>query len=240
MTTAVPDPVTLLERQNALAEFLQRGWPQLQIPGIPRVSAAAAVGNATQENACRSVTVGPKDHGSDGLFQWRLDRLTAMLSYCNRNFGTWQSIEAQAAFFVDECMSNYPNLWFDLTHGSKPLATLTANIMEFYERPAEGSEMLDNRIKYAREWLTTTPPVEDHSAAPSSTSVDASTPPKPKGTGMTPLEIELLIGLAQSLAPVVVKLLPSAVSPDAAPAIAAAGQLLSEIIGVLAKQMKPA
>ena len=79
------DPVGLIDRQITLGNALIVGWPRLAIPSIQRKSAAAAVGNATQENQCKSVTEGAKDHGSDGLFQWRLGRLTEMQTWCTTN-----------------------------------------------------------------------------------------------------------------------------------------------------------
>jgi hypothetical protein len=147
------DPVNLIDRQTQLANFLVSGWPALEIPGLPEVSAAAAVGNATQENACRSVTTGVKDHGSDGLFQWRLDRLTKMQEFGNQHFGGWQSIEAQAAFFSYECKGWYKPLWSDLVTGTKSLATLTANICDQYERPDPAAANIDGRIKYASDFM---------------------------------------------------------------------------------------
>ena len=74
------------------------------------------------------MTPGAKDHGSDGIFQWRLDRLTNMQAFGVKNFGAWESIEAQAAFFSYECKGWYKPLWVDLAAGTKSLATLTANI----------------------------------------------------------------------------------------------------------------
>lgn len=147
------DPDTLVARQKLLANSLIAGWPALEIPAISVLGAAAAVGNATQENNCKSVTLGTKDHGSDGLFQWRLDRLTSMQVFGVKNFGHWDSIEAQAAFFSFECKGWYKSLWSDLVDGKKSLDTLTANICAQYERPAAASAALDARIKYATDFL---------------------------------------------------------------------------------------
>lgn len=145
---------TLIGRQTELANFLVTGWPALEIPGIPTVSAAAVVGNGTQENNCKPVTTGVKDHGSDGIFQWRLDRLTNMQAFGVKNFGAWDTIEAQAAFFSYECKGWYKPLWVDLVAGTKALATLTANICNQYEKPAAEFAALDARIKYASDFMT--------------------------------------------------------------------------------------
>ena len=148
------DPTTLIERQLMLANYLSVGWPTLGIPPLPRRSCAAAVGNATEENRDESVTVGALDHGSDGLFQWRLDRLTAMKSFGDTHFKSgWQAIEPQAAFFCDECMRLYPELWADLVAGTKSLETLTADICDLYERPSAAGRVLDTRIGFAVAFL---------------------------------------------------------------------------------------
>jgi len=149
------DPDTLLARQLMLANCLSVGWPTLGIPDLPSSSVAAIVGNATQESQCQSVT-GPKDNGSDGVFQWRLDRLTKMEAWCTGHFKAgWQAIEPQAAYFAHECMTDYPALWDDLKTGMKPLATLTANICDIFERPSADGRLLDKRIAYAHAFLDT-------------------------------------------------------------------------------------
>lgn len=140
----------LEDRQDQLAAFLTTGWPKFKLQPLPLLSACAAVGNATQENLCRPLTPGEKDHGSDGLFQWRLERLRAMQSWTYNHFSTWQTIEAQAAFFVYELQTQYPALYSELMAGLKPIETLTANICNAYERPAPAAAALDNRIAAAR------------------------------------------------------------------------------------------
>jgi hypothetical protein len=153
------DPALLFDRQELLASHLVAGWPSLGILGMSPPGAAAAVGNATQENNCLSVTMGTLDHASNGLFQWRLERLTEMQAFALKWFTTWEAIEPQAAFFSFECKRDYPALWADLVVGTKPLATLTANICDQYERPAAASAMLDARIKYATTFMAAWPPV---------------------------------------------------------------------------------
>jgi len=156
------DPSVLLERQLMLANYLSVGWPTLNLPGLPRVSVAAIVGNASQENQCRSVTEGAKDHGSDGLFQWRLDRLTAMQAWCGAHFKAgWEAIEPQAAFFAYECKRDYPGLWADLVAGTKSIETLTANICDVYERPSAAGRVLDTRIGYATAFMKAWTGVEE-------------------------------------------------------------------------------
>ncbi len=112
---------------------------------LPLISACAVAGNAWQENRIEPVTEGPKDHGSDGMLQWRLDRLDALMKWPN-----WDTLQVQCAFFKAECKQNYPNLWAVLTNPQgRSLATLTADICDFYERPSAAGRVLDTRIEYA-------------------------------------------------------------------------------------------
>ena len=164
---------SLLERQRDLTTCLMTGYPELYLPGLPLVSAAASTGNATQENSCNPVTVGAKDHGSDGLFQWRLDRLVEMQDWCTAHFGDWKSIKAQAAFYLKELRdgerggTKYTVLYQDLLAGNKSLATLTTNINRYYERSADNEAINQKRIKYAEDALRAmsgAPPVKKPAA----------------------------------------------------------------------------
>ena len=66
---------TLSERQQEFTAYLVAGFPRLGLVGISPKGAAAFAGNGSVENNMNPVTHGPKDHGSDGSMQWRLDRL---------------------------------------------------------------------------------------------------------------------------------------------------------------------
>lgn len=112
---------------------------------LPLVSACAVAGNAWQENLCRPVTTGPKDHGSDGMMQWRLTRLTELQRRAH-----WDTLPVQCQFFKDECKRDYPNLWAQLVAGTQRLETLTLNITDQYERPSAVGRVPDTRIGYAR------------------------------------------------------------------------------------------
>jgi Phage tail lysozyme len=147
-----------------IAGYLNAGWPTLSIPALPWVSCAAVIGNGTQENDCKSVTTGALDHGSNGFLQWRdsspsgqAARLTNMQAYATKNFGSWQALEGQCAFFASECMAYYKSLWNDLAAGTKSLATLTANVMAEYEVPAPATANLNGRIAYAETFLKACP-----------------------------------------------------------------------------------
>lgn len=134
--------MSLLDRQKELVGYLLKGFPDLQLPGLPLKSACAEAGNATQENRCLPTTEGVKDHGSDGLMQWRLERLSDMTSWCTTHFGDWKTVKAQAAFILYETKRDYAILWNELLAGDKPLETLTANISAVFERPAKSAENL--------------------------------------------------------------------------------------------------
>ncbi len=112
---------------------------------LPLVSACAVAGNAWQENLCRPITTGPKDHGSDGMMQWRLSRLIEL-----QQRARWDTLPVQCQFFKDECKRDYPGLWAQLVAGSRSLETLTLNITDQYERPSAAGRVPDLRIGYAR------------------------------------------------------------------------------------------
>jgi len=135
------------------SEILARGRTFIQAlmagPGpLPLLSACAIGGNGWQENLLRPVTVGVKDHGSDGVMQWRLSRLTELERLPN-----WNTLQVQAQFFKAECQRDFPRLWADLVAGKKSLETLTANVMVQYERPNLAAAALDRRITYAHVLL---------------------------------------------------------------------------------------
>ncbi|MDD5305609.1 MAG: phage tail tip lysozyme [Elusimicrobia bacterium] len=136
--------MSLLDRQKELAGYLVEG-------GWPLVSAAASVGNATQENLCLPVTKGAKDHGSDGLYQWRLSRLDDLKAWASNKGLDWTLMKTQAAFHQYEVARDYKALDAELRAGVKPIETLTANICFVYERPSAQYANLDGRIRYARD-----------------------------------------------------------------------------------------
>jgi hypothetical protein len=268
--TYMNDPSTLIDRQTLLGNYLVQGWPELAIPGIPAVSAAAAVGNASQENNAKSVTTGALDHGSNGLFQWRdsgsgsAARLSNMEAFGNKWFGTWQSIEAQAAFFSYECKGWFKSLWADLVAGTKSLDTLTANIMVEYEAPAAAYAMLDKRLGYAesfmKAWKPTSVPTTaiGPSLAPvvpvptpqPTISQPPVIPPAPLGVTFTmdPALIAALAPIVESLAAGLFRALitqlsattsgatPVATAPAAAPAVDL-GSLVTSLAPLLAAEM---
>ena len=243
------DPVNLIDRQTQLANYLVQGFPNLAIPGIAARSAQASVGNATRENQDKSVTVGALDHGSNGLFQWRdsgtgqAARLSNMQAFGVKWFGAWQSIEAQAAFYLYELKGWYKSLWNDLVAGTKSLETLTANICDQYEHPSAAGRVLDIRIGFAQEFAKVwTPPstvlspavpasvpLPPVAAAPAPTTAPTPTPtPAPLGvTLMDPALIAALAPIVESLAAGLFRALITQLSAQTSGATPAAGATLT-------------
>lgn len=131
---------------------------------LPLLSACAVAGNGWQENLLKPVTIGAKDHGSDGVMQWRLGRLTEL-----EHLPEWETLQVQARFFKTECQRpQYARLWTDLVAGKKSLETLTANVMVQYERPNLAVAGLDHRITYAHalfDHMNTLPKIATPSSA---------------------------------------------------------------------------
>lgn len=161
-----PDPATLADRQVAFMKYLIGGFPTLAsgaLPGLRVESAAAVTGNASGESNVQSVDPNVSE-GSDGSMQWLGTRLTDMKAWCTANFGGWQSLKPQAAYFIYECMTKYPSVWTYITTGAatRSIPTLTADVCDYYEIPAKATENLDNRIAQANAsyaLIQQTPPV---------------------------------------------------------------------------------
>lgn len=135
---------------KALATYIMSSAPPW-----PAISAAAATGNAGQEDLFKPVTTGPKDHGSDGLWQWREGRLdgpNGLKQWCADKGFDWTLMESQVVFMKWEMEKFYPALCTQMLNpGTRTLENLTANFMNEYERPNPALAALDTRIKYAQE-----------------------------------------------------------------------------------------
>lgn len=147
--------MTLLERQREYTSWLEKGFPELDLKGLSLVGACAIAGNGSVENQAKPVTLGPKDHGSDGILQWRLDRLDGPrgLKGWSAALGLpWDTLKTQAAFTLWELYSDgrYAPLARDLQEGKKKIETLTANFCWIYERPNKALAHLDKRISHAK------------------------------------------------------------------------------------------
>lgn len=151
---------------------------------IPLISACAVAGNGWQENLMEPVTTGTKDHGSDGLLQWRLDRLEAL-----QRLPGWNTLPVQCRFFKMECKRDYPTLWAQLTNpGKRSLENLTLNVCDLYERPSRAGRKADARIGYSRQVLA----LHD-SDAPAPIEIPPSLQPAVNGVGSSLAGIAALL-----------------------------------------------
>jgi Phage tail lysozyme len=192
----------LADRQSEFCSALMVGSLALGLPGLPMRSAAAIGGNGTQENLCQPVTLGAKDHGSDGVLQWRLDRLDGpdgLHAWCAANGLPWDTLACQALFTLHELTQpQYAVLAADLRAGAKSLETLTLNFCDAYERPSAEGRVPDLRIKYAHDCLT----ILMRDAAPGPFPVPLPSPPPPQAApiGACTMPIELILQLVAPLA----------------------------------------
>jgi hypothetical protein len=116
-------------------------------------------GNATVENNANAVTRGAKDHGSDGILQWRLGRLTDLQRWATQNFGRWDTLEAQAAFTLYETARDYPQLDIELRKDLKGVPdNLIYQVLDYktdrfcrvFERPNMALAHMDKRKRAAQ------------------------------------------------------------------------------------------
>lgn len=142
--------------------------------GFPPEAAAAWVGNAVAESGPELPTAfrtAGLDHGSQGLLQWRLDRLLAYESFVQQRVGFSASapgadvyygrMDYQVEFAAQECRDQYPELYATLMAGGD-VDALTAAICWQYERPAVATAHLALRQSAARNVLAAAPSLSGH------------------------------------------------------------------------------
>jgi hypothetical protein len=113
---------------------------------------AAIVGNLSQESGNQlDATVHRRvaDHGSGGIAEWRLDRLTRLEKFAEDNQLNVADLATQLSYLIWELENIYPSLNASLKAGGRSIANMTANFMQVFERPAAQYANLDNRIKQA-------------------------------------------------------------------------------------------
>lgn len=141
---------TLADRQAEFCSYF--------VPYYPMRSIAAIGGNATQENLCQPVTTGALDHGSQGVLQWRAERLDGpdgLQPWCAAQGIPWDTLRSQALFTMHELdQAQYAALRADLKAGAKSLETLTLNFCDAFERPSMAGREADKRIFYAHACLS--------------------------------------------------------------------------------------
>jgi hypothetical protein len=147
--------MSLLDRQKEFTGYLVDGFTNLDLKGFPLKSSCSVTGNFSQENLVQPVTLGVKDHGSDGAGQWRLDRLDGPrgLKGWSASLGLpWDTLKTQAAFTIWELRNDprYASLVKDMDEATKKIDTLVANFCWIYERPAKSAAHLDKRISHAK------------------------------------------------------------------------------------------
>ncbi len=151
-------------------------------PPLPLNSAIAVCGNVGQECAFNPSLAG--DGGASKYWmQWTGSRLTAYQSWCTNNGVSPTDPKAIQFFNYELPMPDGAPLivpWLmDTSNGGQPsrsLATLTADICQFYERA--GTPALDNRISYATQVATflSANPIP---GTPTPTPTTPTTPPAP-------------------------------------------------------------
>lgn len=132
-----------IRQQTAFNFFVSKGY-------LPS-GAAAIVGNLSQEsgNNLDSKFRLQTDHGSQGIAQWRLDRLTRLEKFAVDSQMDVTDLTTQMFYLIDELSKIYPALNSMLKAGGRSVANLTANFMAVFERPSAQFAGLDNRIKQA-------------------------------------------------------------------------------------------
>lgn len=154
---------TLWERQKEFTGWLRKGFAELGLKGLPRISASAIGGNGSVENDMLPVTVGQKDHGSDGGLQWRLDRLdgpTGLKGWAAQRGLDWATLKTQAAFTLWELKRDYAGglekrlreakEGKDWDETKEIVNRLTEDFCRVYERPNMAVANLPLRKRHAR------------------------------------------------------------------------------------------
>lgn len=136
-------------------ERQQRAFAQFTTAGYSKEGAAALVGNASQESGPALKTYfapTQRDHGSNGIFQWRLERLDALIAFCEERGLHSGTLAAQIQFAIYELGKDYPQLDTRLRH-SGDLVQLTQEVCWQYLRPAMAAANVKRREAYAADVL---------------------------------------------------------------------------------------
>jgi hypothetical protein len=127
---------------------------QFVAAGYTKEGAAALVGNASQESTedLHSAFTRRTDHGSEGIFQWRLERLARLLEFARERKLDAQLLETQCAFAAHELAVSYPYLDREIRTGHD-VAELTALVCWKYEAPNKAEANLGNRTHQAQRFF---------------------------------------------------------------------------------------
>lgn len=133
------------------------GMKQCVANGYSVKGAGAIVGNFSWESGSPHLPARFKavtDHGSQGIGQWRLDRLSGLERFAEaRGLNPADGIaQFNYAFWELENLPRRSMKWLNAqlkNPGTRSIANLTANFSEYFEKPAKKYEHLDERIAYA-------------------------------------------------------------------------------------------
>jgi Phage tail lysozyme len=123
---------------------------------------AAIVGNLSQESTVNlhSGFTARTDHGSQGIAQWRLERLTGLQRFCEQK-GLDAQILGSQLLYIEWELKNLPRKglgWLNamlVQPGQRSIANLTANFSTYFESPSKRYENLDFRIAEATKCADT-------------------------------------------------------------------------------------
>ncbi len=136
--------------------------------GLSSSGAAGLIGNFSWECGSPQLPtafrVAHLDHGSQGLPQWRLSRLTNYMEFVAQKHSDLNQadysptsqlwpyfgrLDYQLLFVVHELRGDYPKLYEKLCQGGD-VASLTADVCWQYERPNKAMAHLAERVAYAK------------------------------------------------------------------------------------------
>ena len=161
--------MTVTARQKEAAGYLaSSGWAPNGICGV--------VGNLVGESGASldsTVHRAHADHGSGGIAEWRLDRLTNLIRFAGS--ADPNDLGVQCRFLIHEVKTDYPQLDAMLRDPARSVENQTANFCWIFERPNKQLANLDGRIRAAKALLadaaTKEPSAASAAAAPATIAV---------------------------------------------------------------------
>ena len=138
--------MTVTSRQLELAAIFRKdsGWCDNGVCGV--------IGNDVGESGAKldsTVHRVHADHGSGGIAEWRLDRLTNLIAFANQRGVDPNTLAVQAAFQIHEIKTGYPQLDAMLRDPNESVATLVSEVCWKYERPNKQLANLKGRLAAA-------------------------------------------------------------------------------------------
>ena len=110
---------------------------------------AAIMANINAESSFNYETIG--DNGTSyGLCQWHNGRWTNLK---NAYPSSWQTIDGQLSFLMNELSGGYSSLYSSLSSGNDNVSNLTYNFCYNFERPANKTSVCKKRANTASAFL---------------------------------------------------------------------------------------